>query len=50
MLWEKLPDSLNERQKNDKVKNLLQFLKKTGIIVTESENKQTSYWILKENN
>ena len=48
LLQEKLPDSLNEKQKEAKVKNLLQKMKQDGIITTDSENKRLANWILKK--
>lgn len=37
LLYDKLPNHLNEQQKLDKVRNLLQSLKKEGKIVTENK-------------
>lgn len=47
LLWDKLPDALNNTQKENKIRNMLTALKKQGIIDTDSENQQKSNWILK---
>lgn len=46
LLWDKLPDVLNEKQKDRKILTLLTSLKRSGKITTDSENKQKSHWIL----
>lgn len=46
LLLDKLPDSLTEQQKNNKIRNLLSGLRISGIIETDSKNHQTSYWVL----
>lgn len=46
LLLDKLPDSLNEKQKKVKVRNLLAALRMSGKIKTDSPNHQKSYWIL----
>ncbi len=46
LLWDKLPEIMEEQQKEDKIKNLLASMRKQGIIVTDSSNQQTSSWIL----
>ena len=46
LLLSKLPDVLDEKQKENKVRNLLTSMKLAGIITTDSDNKQKSYWIL----
>lgn len=46
LLLDKLPDSLNEKQKKVKVRNLLAALRMSGTIITDSPNHQKSYWIL----
>ncbi len=46
LLLDKLPDSLTEKQKNAKVRNLLSSLRTAGEIKTDSPNHQTSNWIL----
>ena len=47
LLWDKLPDALNDVQKENKIRNMLTMLKKQGIIDKDSENQQKSNWILK---
>ena len=46
LLGDKLPDTMNQKQKEDKVKNLLQSLRADGIIAQDSENKRLSNWVL----
>lgn len=46
LLIDKLPDSLNEKQKKDKVRNLLAALRAANAIKTDSPNHQISNWIL----
>ena len=46
LLWDKLPDGLDEKQKEAKIRNLLTALKKAGVITTDSDNQQRSAWIL----
>lgn len=48
LLWDKLLDVLDDKQKEIKIRNLLASLKKQSIIVTSSSNQQKSYWVLKE--
>ena len=47
LLFDKLPDSLDAKQKEAKIKYLLQKLKSEGIITTDSDNKRLANWILK---
>lgn len=47
LLWDKLPDALSEKQKENKIHNILTALKKSGVIDTDSGNQQKSYWVLK---
>ena len=47
LLYDKLPDTLTAAQKESKVRNLLQSLKKEGIITLDSTNKRLANWILK---
>lgn len=47
LLWDKLPDALSDTQKENKLRNLLTSLKRTGVIDTNSNNQQKSEWILK---
>ena len=46
LLWDKLPDVLSDSQKERKILTLLTALKRAGKISTDSDNKQTSHWIL----
>lgn len=46
LLWDKLPDVLTDKQKERKIMTLLMYLKRTGQIDTDSDNKQKSNWIL----
>ena len=49
LLWDKLPEVMDDKQKESKVKNLLFQMRRTGIITTDSENQQRSSWILVKN-
>ena len=46
LLWGKLPEVMDDKQKESKVKNLLAQMRRMGIITTDSENQQKSSWIL----
>ncbi len=46
LLWDKLPDSLTYEQKKHKITTLLTYMRKKGIIETDSKNHQKSYWVL----
>ena len=46
LLWDKLPSIMADKQKEDKIRNLLTSLRKQGIIRTDSGNQQKSSWIL----
>ena len=46
LLWDKLPDGLDDKQKEYKIRTLLTALKKAGVITTDSDNQRTSSWIL----
>ena len=46
LLEDKLPDTMNHKQKEDKVKNLLQSLRVDGVIKRDSKNKRLSNWVL----
>lgn len=46
LLWDKLPEILSDKQKEDKIRNLLSALKRKGVITTDSANQQKSSWIL----
>jgi len=48
LLWDKLPNVLDDQKKEYKVSTLLASLKKSELIVTDSENRQKSYWVLTE--
>lgn len=47
LLWDKLPDALNDSQKENKIRNLLYALRKKEIIEVDSSNQQKANWILK---
>lgn len=46
LLNDKLPDTLDDKQKQSKVKNLLQTLKNENMITTDNPNKRLANWIL----
>lgn len=46
LLSDKLPDTLDESQKQSKVKYLLQTLKNENVITTDNPNKRLANWIL----
>ena len=46
LLWDKLPEVMTDKQKEDKIRNLLSALRKKDIITTDSKNQQRSSWIL----
>ena len=46
LLWDKLPEIMEDKQKEDKIRNLLSSMRKKGIITTNSRNQQRSSWIL----
>lgn len=46
LLWDKLPDSLTDKQKDAKIGNLLTALRKSNIIKQDGENARTSNWII----
>lgn len=48
LLWDKLPNALNDTQKENKIRNLLSSMKKKDIIEPDSSNQQRSYWVLKK--
>mgnify|MGYP003314225588 CR=1 FL=1 len=48
LLWDKLPNVLDDKQKKRKVLTLLTSLRKSNVIVTDSDNRQTSNWIIKK--
>ncbi len=45
----KLPDVLDERQKENKIRNILYSMKKSGMIDRDDENKRTGRWIIPKN-
>lgn len=47
LLADKLPDTMDEKQKNSKVRNLLGSLKNERRIITDSDNKRLANWILR---
>ena len=49
LLWDKLPDVLDDKKKNTKISSLLTYLRKENRIVRSSDNQQTGYWVLVEN-
>ena len=46
LLWDKLPDVLNDKQKERRIALLLEQLRKQGVIKTDSTNKRNCNWIL----
>ncbi len=46
LLKDKLPDTLDDKQKESRVRNLLKKMKKDGIITTDSDNKRLANWVL----
>lgn len=48
LLWDKLPNALNDTQKENKIRNLLSSMKKKDIIEPDSSNQQRSHWVLKK--
>ena len=48
-LIDKLPDNLNEKQKENKIRNLLYSLKRKGIVQCLNKNSINSTWILVNN-
>ena len=46
LIWDKLPDILDDTKKNRKISTLLTSLRIKGIIRTDSPNQQRSCWIL----
>lgn len=46
LLWDKLPDSLTDKQKEAKVINLLTALRKADVIARDSDNQRTANWVL----
>ena len=48
LLTDKLPDSLNDKQKNDKIRNMLALLRRNGSIINASPNRRSAIWELTE--
>ncbi len=46
LLWDKLPNVLDDSQKERKILTLLTALRRSGKITTDSDNKQKSHWVL----
>ena len=46
-MWDKLPNALNDTQKENKIRNILSSMKKKEIIEPDSPNQQKSNWVLK---
>lgn len=46
LLKDKLPDTLDDKQKESKVRNLLKKMKNQGLITTDSDNKRLANWVL----
>jgi len=46
LLLSKLPEVLDDKQKEYKIKNLLSSMKAAGIINTDSDNKRLANWVL----
>jgi ATP-dependent DNA helicase RecG len=46
LLLNKLPDVLDEKQKESKVRNLLSSMKSAGIVDTDSDNNRLANWVL----
>lgn len=49
LLIDKLPDNLNEKQKENKIRNLLYSLKRKGVIQCLNKNSINSIWVLVNN-
>jgi ATP-dependent DNA helicase RecG len=48
LLGDKLPDVLNDKQKNDKIRNMLALLRREGSIRNTSPNRRSAVWELAE--
>ena len=46
LLWDKLPDSLTDKQKETKAINLLTARRKADVIARDSSNQRAANWIL----
>lgn len=49
LLMDKLPDNLDEKQKENKIRNLLYSLKRKGIVQCLNKNSINSTWVLVDN-
>ena len=49
LLMDKLPDNLDEKQKENKIRNLLYSLKRKGVVQCLNKNSINSTWILVNN-
>ena len=50
LLWDKLPDVLDDKQKEGRISTLLTSMRKKGIVTRDSESQQNSCWILVDGN
>ena len=48
LLWDKLPDVLDDKQKEGRISTLLTSMRRKGIVTRDSESQQNSCWILVE--
>lgn len=48
LLMSKLPDVLTDEQKDNKIRNILHMMNKSGIIRRDSDNRRTAHWELPE--
>ncbi len=48
LIWDKLPDSLNDEQKENKIRNLLTAMKRDNLIYQNSPNRQKGVWLIRE--
>ncbi len=46
LLWDKLSDVLTDEQKESKIKNLLQSMRRKNLIVPDVENSKRAQWVL----
>ena len=49
LLGNKLPETLDEKQKVNKVRNYLTLLHRNGVIKREDRNKKSGAWLLTKN-
>ena len=50
LLWDKLPDVLDDKQKEGRISTLLTSMRRKGIVTRDSESQQNSCWILVDGN